>query len=156
MLCSTPFSMSFMNFYSLHMLHDRRQSTKTSAECHTSSLIGYGGGILDDIFQYLHLYEVLRREISEVRAFFAGTRGDLRAARDRARHPMRSNKCSIIFFSQLCAACVYFLNMYFFVMSLFFPFFTFHILKVLSSSLGKPSLGSPGVSHHRTWCQGKM
>ncbi len=64
-----------MILYSIYMLHDRsRQSTKTCAECHTCSLVGYGGGILDDIFQYLHLYEVLRGEISKVRAFFAGTR----------------------------------------------------------------------------------
>ncbi len=35
------------------------------------ALCGYGG---DDIFQYLHLYEVLRGVISKVRAFFAGTR----------------------------------------------------------------------------------
>ena len=64
-----------MILYSIYMLHDRsRQSTKTCAECHTYSLVGYGGGILDDLFQYLHLYEVLRGEISKVRAFFAGTR----------------------------------------------------------------------------------
>ena len=87
--------------YSLYTLHDRsRQSTKTCAECHTYSLAGYGGGILDDIFQYLHLYEVLRGEISKVRAFSL-VQGQLRAARDRARHPMRSFQCSSIF-SQLC------------------------------------------------------
>ena len=58
------------------MLNDRsRQSTKTCAECHTYSLVGYGGGILDDILQYLHLYEVLRGEISKVKAFFAGIKG---------------------------------------------------------------------------------
>ncbi len=88
-----------MNLYSLCILHDHsRQCTKTCAEFHTYSLFGLGDLGLDDIFQYLHLYEVLRGEISKVRAFFAGTRAQLRAARDRASHPMRST----IFFSVMC------------------------------------------------------
>ena len=48
-----------------------------------------------------------------VRAFLRWVQGQLRAARDRARHPMRSNKCSIaiyiyvsmrryVFFSVMC------------------------------------------------------
>jgi hypothetical protein len=126
-----------MMLCSIYTLHDRsRQSTKTCAECHTFCLVGYGGGILDDIFQYLHLYEVLRGEISKVRAFFAGT--------SRARHPMRFVKCSVIYFSVMCIyvpflnAYVYvifhyfvfclfvsFLNMYFFVIFHFFPPFSF-------------------------------
>ena len=50
LLCSRPSSLFFMILYSIYMLHDRsRLSTKTCAECHTCSLVGYGGGILDDI-----------------------------------------------------------------------------------------------------------
>ncbi len=111
LLCSTPSSLFFMILYSIYMLHDRsRQSTKTCAECHMYSLIGYGGGILDEIFHYLHLYEVLRGEISKVRAFL---QGQLRAARDRAGHPMRFFKFRIIF-SQLCVFVCVFLKFIFF------------------------------------------
>ncbi len=107
-----------MNFYSLFILQNRsRQSTKTCAECHTYSLVGYGGGILDDIFQHLHLYEVLRGEISKVRAFFAGKRADI--------------LCELLsvvsYFSQLCVFMCVFLKSIFFRQFSLFSFFSFHI-----------------------------
>jgi hypothetical protein len=56
------------------MLHDRsRQSTETCAECHTYSLVGYGGGILDDIFHYLHLYEVRNIESKGLFRWYKGS-----------------------------------------------------------------------------------
>ena len=81
------------------MLHDRgRQSTKTCAECYTYSLVGYGGSILVWLISTLTpLWGAKRRDIESKGPFFAGT-GQLRAARDRARHPTRSNKCSILLF----------------------------------------------------------
>lgn len=65
-----------MNLYSLYTLHDRsRQSTKTCAECHTYSLVGYGGGILDDIFQSLHLYWGAERRNIESKGLFRWYKG---------------------------------------------------------------------------------
>ena len=69
-----PHLNAFLPFPRYLILHDRgRLSTKTCAECYTKSLIDYAGNRLDDIFQFLHFYEVLRGETSRVRAFVAGT-----------------------------------------------------------------------------------
>ena len=126
LLCSTPSSLSFMNLYSLYMLHDRsRQSTKTCAECHTCSLVGYGGGILDDISILTSLWGAERRNI-ESKGLFRWYKGSYELLGIEQDIP-----CDLIsvvsYFSQLCVFMCAFLKYVFFRLfsPTIFPFFHF-------------------------------
>ncbi len=129
------------------MLHDRsRQSTKTCAECHTYSLVGYGGGILDDLFQYLHLYEVMRGDI-ESKGFFRWYKGsyELLGIEQDIPCDLFSELCVFLcvlkfifsrhfsLFCVLCLLCVFLKYVLIFLFIIFFSsFFTFPPLFLFS------------------------
>ncbi len=122
---SIPSSLSFMNFCSLYMLHDRsRQSTKTCADCHTIALLAMEAYLMTYFNTYISMRCWEEKYRKGLFRWYKGSYELLGIEQDIS--------CDIIsvvsyFFLSFVYLCVSFLNMYFFDISHYFPFFTFHI-----------------------------